>query len=151
VAKRKASRRLEDFAPACTLRFLVGANVGPYSRKAGYPVTVDTKALLSKVESRITRKFQGATLVVGRGVWKKTSEPSVVVDVIRAPDRNNSCAAARRQAQAVAADLARDFDQEAVAVLARDAQGKTSVDYVKARRAKPAAKGRRAGRLRRAR
>lgn len=142
-----AKRRLGDFAPACTLRFLVGANVGPASRRAGFPVTVDARALLTKVEGRITRKFQGATLVVGRGVWKKSSEPSVVVDVIRAPDRNNSCATARRQAQAVAADLARDFDQEAVAVLARDAQGKTSVDYVQPRRrAKPAARGRRARR-----
>ncbi len=125
------------FHDVCTVKLFVGANLPSrlkrslYPRTRGLPVAIDREAFIRFLRQRIPISFPNATSFSARGTWKGGGEDSMVVEVYEPPTLRG-CRQTVKKAARLAETLARRLGQDAVMVIAVDAQGRAAQSLVSA-------------------
>lgn len=89
----------------------------------------DETTFRDTVEGLVKSKFKNATFFRTRGVWQGGGEDGYMVEVVMSPYQG-SCDQIVKRAEALAADLAVTFGQEAVMIVATDAAGNVQQGFV---------------------
>lgn len=113
----------------CAVKLYVGSNLGTNPRPGATVPPPDRFA--RRVQEHVAGRFpMASTHFQAKGFWYGVGENTAVVDLMKPDPGPGGCRAFNERARCVAARIARDLSQDAVAVVAVDPAGNAKVDFV---------------------